>query len=100
MASSTNVVLSATGLSTTQNGNVFDVPARDKDYLLAQVDITAGTATVVVEGRTTPNAQWVTLQTFSATGAEMVARMPQIRFRVSAAAAATILGTVGEPVIG
>jgi hypothetical protein len=50
-----------------------------RPYVIAQVDITA-TATVKVQGRVSDLFGWVDLYSFTASGAQQVTAMPQMRF--------------------
>lgn len=51
-------------------------------YRPVHVDI-AGSGTVSVQGRAAPDLDWVELHEFTATGAEMVAAMREVRAVVS-----------------
>jgi predicted amidohydrolase len=65
----------STADSTAQNVQNF----AERPYVIAQVDITA-TATVKVQGRISSLFGWVDLHSFTASGAQQVTAMPQMRF--------------------
>lgn len=60
------------------------------DYRSVQVSIVGTSATVILRGRSTPNAPWVDLQTFTASGMVAVVLPPQIKFSVTAISSATV----------
>lgn len=87
-----------TGLSTTPTEHWFEV-RQGHMYVPLSISITAGTATLVIEGRNSPLDAAVTLTTVSATDAQLVQRMNQIRVRYTAAAGATVQVSVDTPAI-
>lgn len=87
----TLLTVAASGVTT---GTTFDVQRDTRSHMPVQVDITAGTATVVIEGRIDPSCQWIALFTTSTTDATSVLRMPQMRARLSAASAATVRAAI------
>lgn len=50
---------------------------------IVEVEIT-GTGTVVIEGQATPNAPWIVIYTFTATGGQVVSVFDAMRARVTA----------------
>jgi hypothetical protein len=100
MARFTNVLMSVTGQSGALTGATYNMYTQDDGFCEAGINITAGTATVVIEGRNGPNDQWVVLDTQSATSRTSFVRPPQVRARLTAAAGATVLVTTSEPVRG
>lgn len=61
----------------------------DHEYGIFQVDI-SGTATVVLEGRISPQMTWATIDTYTASGAGRISLFPHMRARVSAYTSGTI----------
>lgn len=95
MTTYSNALLAATGLSGTLDGDWFNPPAGVAEYLAVQLSLTAGTATVVIEGRVSDQDAPVELTTFSATDGAAVLAFPQLRARVSASAGATLRVAIG-----
>jgi hypothetical protein len=62
-------------------GSTFPVEANLVPRVI-QVSST-GTATVVLEGRAVPTAPWITVATYTASAAESVTCLPEMRARVS-----------------
>jgi hypothetical protein len=62
---------------------------RQRQFVVAQVDIT-DTATVQVQGRIGPDFDWVILYEFTASGAQQVTAMSQMRFEVTAYTGGTV----------
>lgn len=56
---------------------------------IVQVDIT-GTATVTVQGRTYPDMQWITIATYTSSGADAVQLFPEMRAVASGMTSATV----------
>ena len=71
-------LVGATGDSSAINFQDFEL----NQYALCQVEIT-GTCTIVVQGRIDSAFGWVDLYTFTADGAQQVAKFPQMRFSVT-----------------
>jgi predicted amidohydrolase len=65
-----------------------------RPYVIAQVDITA-TATVKVQGRISDLFGWVDLHSFSASGAQQVTAMPQMRFSATITSGTVDAGLAG-----
>ena len=94
----TNVLLDVTALAAAASGNgtALQIPlsaSDDRMYVAVQADIT-GTLNVVIQGRQDSTGSWIPLHTFSATDAQLIARMPQMRAAydsASAGAAALVL---------
>lgn len=87
----TNVLLDVSALlaAATGNGTALQIPLTSSDtrmYLSVQASIT-GTLNVLIQGRADSTAPWVTLYTFTASDAQMVARMPQMRASYNGASA-------------
>ncbi len=74
--------------------------SRQLGFGLTQVDSAGGTATVVVEGRTTKDMAWVPVHTFTLTSgqadAESVALFPEMRLNITVIAGATVDGTLTD----
>ncbi|NRA98170.1 MAG: hypothetical protein HRU14_18405 [Planctomycetes bacterium] len=69
--------------SAAETGSAFQTLfERRGGYRALQADISAA-GTVTVEGRNAPDMEWVTLATFTSTGAEMVATMREFRASVA-----------------
>lgn len=87
----TNVLLnvSALGAGASGNGTALQVPlgaSDDRMYVAVEVQIT-GTLNVLIQGRIDSTSAWVTLNTFTASDALLIARMPQMRATYSGASA-------------
>lgn len=62
---------------------------------VVQFEIT-GTATATLEGRATPTAPWVTICTFTASGAQAISQFPQMRGNVTAYTSGAVNGWLSE----
>lgn len=79
-------------------GHWFQVwPDDPREHTLIDIVLSAGTATWVIEGRNGPLDAAVQIATGSATASTVANRFSQIRIRLSAAAAATLLATIDRP---
>lgn len=87
----TNALLNVTGLTVgaSGTGTPLQVPlgaADDRMYVAVQVAIT-GTLNLLIQGRIDSTQAWVTLYTFTASDAQMISRMPQMRASYNGASA-------------
>lgn len=101
--SNTNTLLSVTGQTGALSGGWFNTRptyGADSEFIPVQANITAGTATVVIEGRNSPNDTPFQLTSFTTTDGARVSRFPQMRVRLSAATGATVSVSTGESVRG
>ena len=71
------------GVSATGAGPVRTVPDGGKHRRTAQIRID-GTATVTIQGRMDDTMPWLTIQSYTASGADEVATFPEMRGNVSA----------------
>ena len=94
----TQTLSAHTGLSTTPTEHWFET-RQSHMYVPISISITAGSATLVIEGRNTPNDAAVVLTTVSATDAQLVQRMNQMRVRYTSASGATVQVSSGLPCI-
>lgn len=78
--------VSATGAGAIQT---FDTDGVGGKYGIVQAEIT-GTATVQIQGRLSATAPWVTVAEFTASGANEILMMPEMRGNVSARTSGTI----------
>ena len=61
-------------------GDTFPVSRRSRDeYRLVQVDISAGTPNVTIQGRVATDMPWVEVIVYTASGADAVAMFPEMR---------------------
>lgn len=81
---------SATGLNAPVAGGWFSVTRDERTHLPIVVSLTAGTATVQIEGRNLPTDTAVVLDTLSASGGRVVGRFAQMRVNITAAAGASV----------
>lgn len=82
--------------TTVSNGTAINPQNVGKrEFCAVQVKIT-GTATVVVEGRTSPNMGYEILQTFTASGCDTVMLMPDMRASVSAISSGAVYAELVE----
>jgi hypothetical protein len=89
MVQRTNQLLNVTGLAgaAAGNGTALQVPRSEgENFVSASVDIT-GTLTIVIQGRVDSLSQWLTLQTYTADGGDLIAWYPQMRATYSGASA-------------
>jgi hypothetical protein len=87
-------VAGQTGATSTGPGNQskwFIVPAKDKrTHLPIALSLSVGTGTFAIEGRNSPNGAVITLASgITASDVQVVARMHQMRVRLTAATGAT-----------
>lgn len=91
-------ILSLVGQTGAVTGDWYQVET-NRTHVPITVSITSGTATVVLEGRVAGNDTPVVINTLSASDGFNGMAFTQIRARVSAAAAATVVVSVGARLI-
>ena len=74
----------ATGKTDTGPEALVQINAKESDEMMVQVEITGGSATIDLEGRTDPTMPWVTLVEFTSDGLLPFPVHPQIRLNVTA----------------
>lgn len=79
-----------TALSAPDTGDWFQVARDGREQIVAVLSITAGTATVELQGRVEPSDTPVVIRSDSADFGALVARFPQMRVNVTSAAAADL----------
>lgn len=77
----------------------FEVPRGDAAQMALAISLTAGTATIIIEGRNHPSDAAIQLVSVSASSASLITRLRQIRVHVTAATGATIQVSTDEPVL-
>lgn len=99
MTPHTNILLSLAAQTGTSGGtgSWYSVPQKNREHFYAAFNFSVGSGTVVLEGRIDANSPTVTILTLSATDTQLVAAMPQVRFRVTAATGLTFVGQVDRP---
>lgn len=71
------------GVTALTTGDTFQIPVPSgPTAAVAQIEIT-GSATVVVEGRTSPVAPWITLTTQTSSAIASISSLSEMRARVS-----------------
>lgn len=88
MATRTDTLLTFTA-DTAEQGSVY-APYNDRrTHGAFQAVLTAGTGTINIEGRVNSAQPWVILASFTATGADLVALLPEMRATLVGGAGAT-----------
>lgn len=94
------VLYSGTGVTGAATGAWFALSRNwQRTHVAASLQITAGTATVVLEGRNGPGDSPVSLKSLTATEGIMAASFPQMRVVVSGASGATIRVSVDSTLL-
>lgn len=100
MTQKTPILYTAAALGAPATSSIYRNPELEpRTHIPVQVTISAGTATVNVEGRVGPGEAWVILGTLSATDILLVPANLELRANVTAAAGATIRVVTDRPLL-
>jgi hypothetical protein len=88
------VILSKTAQTGIFDGDWFQIPPQAESQTAVIVSVKAGTATVALEGRNSQDDTPVVIDSRSASGGYLANRYRQIRARLTAATAATVVVSV------
>lgn len=99
MTQLTHTLFSCSLSSSATQGGWFQTRPDAREHTLIDIALSAGTATILIEGRNTPADTAVTVATVSASGATLAVRYPQMRIHVTAASGATIRASIDRPAI-
>lgn len=94
-----DVLLSVSGQTGAVVGSWYQLNDFRRTHFPISVTLSAGTATITIEGRNGPNDAPVTLASFSGTDQVLVQASSQVRVNVTAAAGATIQVTTDKALV-